>query len=161
MFCRYCGKQLADGEVCGCSGAQQEAMGNNQYTGQQGSQGSYGQQYAQQAGYNEQTYQQQYPPQGGYTPSANQPPRTTGGTSGAAISGFIISLFSVVFCWVPFLNFVLALLATIISGVGISTASRTGKGGKGLAITGLIIGIIFLIVSIPIMACVGLLTSVL
>ena len=32
MFCKFCGKELQDGEVCGCAGSQQAAAAQAQQT---------------------------------------------------------------------------------------------------------------------------------
>ena len=62
---------------------------------------------------------------------------TTGKTNGLAVAGFIIALVSLLIN----LCGIVGIVATILSGVGIS---KTGPGkdkGRGMAIAGLIIGI--------------------
>ena len=63
-------------------------------------------------------------------------------SNGLGIAGFVVSLCSAFMVWVPFLNFVLALVGLILSAMGMK------KEPKGLATAGLVISIIFLIVSL-------------
>lgn len=62
------------------------------------------------------------------------------GKNSLALAGFIVALCSL------FLNFagIVGLVATVLSGVGLSKVKSTGA-GKGFAIAGLIIGIISII----------------
>lgn len=62
-------------------------------------------------------------------------------TNGLAVAGFITALVSL------FINFggIVGIVATILSGVGISKTGPGGEKGRGLAIAGLIIGIISVI----------------
>lgn len=64
-------------------------------------------------------------------------------TNGLAIAGFVVSLCSLI------INFggIVGLVGTILSGVGLSQVKTKGK-GKGLAIAGLIIGIISIVYGI-------------
>lgn len=66
-----------------------------------------------------------------------------GSSNGLALSGFIVSLCSLI------INFggIVGLVGTVLSGVGLSKVKSTGK-GKGFAIAGLIIGIISIIYGI-------------
>ncbi len=61
-------------------------------------------------------------------------------TNGFAIAGFVVSLCSLI------INFggIVGLVGTILSGVGLLQVKTKGK-GKGLAIAGLIIGIISIV----------------
>ena len=73
-----------------------------------------------------------------YTP----PAPAAQGSVAVPIMALIFGILSIVFCWVPILDFILALLAVIFGGVGLK------KRLKGMAIAGLVIGIIFMIISI-------------
>ena len=59
-------------------------------------------------------------------------------TNGLAIAGFVVSLVSLL------INFagIVGLTGTILSAVGLSQINSRGEKGKGMAIAGLIIGII-------------------
>lgn len=67
----------------------------------------------------------------------NEAKGTNGGQNGLAIAGFVVSLCSLL------INFagLVGLVGTVLSGVGLAKVKTTGK-GKGMAIAGLIIGII-------------------
>lgn len=68
---------------------------------------------------------------------------TQGSTNGLAISGFVVSLCSLI------INFagIVGLVGTILSAVGLAQVKTKGK-GKGMAIAGLIIGIISIVYGI-------------
>jgi len=60
--------------------------------------------------------------------------------NGMCITGFILGVLSVAFYWlVP----VLPLIAIIFSGIGLAKIKADGTKGKGLAISGLVLGILF------------------
>ena len=58
-----------------------------------------------------------------------------------ALTGFICGLFGLTPFWV---GFILCILAIVFSAIGMSKASRLGGVGKGFAIAGLVMGIVFL-----------------
>ncbi|MGY1743057.1 MULTISPECIES: hypothetical protein [unclassified Blastococcus] len=68
-------------------------------------------------------------------------------SNGLGTAGFVTGLLGLLFCWVPALGIVLALLGVIMGGVGISTGKKKGA-PTGLAIAGLVLGIIALIPAI-------------
>lgn len=70
-----------------------------------------------------------YNPQ--YQPSAK--------TNGMAIAGFVLSFFC-------------GILGLIFSAVALSQISKTGQGGKGLAIAGLVISIVSMIAGFAVVA---------
>ncbi|MDE5830890.1 MAG: hypothetical protein K2H53_04470 [Clostridia bacterium] len=67
----------------------------------------------------------------------------SGQSNPLALAGFIVALCSLL------INFggIVGLVATVLSGVGLSKVKATGK-GKGFAIAGLVIGIISIIYGI-------------
>jgi len=71
-------------------------------------------------------------------PSAK--PLPTG--NGMAVAGLVLGLCALVLCWIPFLNWVLALLGIVFGGVGMSRAKQRGGRGFGLAVAGLICAVI-------------------
>jgi len=76
------------------------------------------------------------PPQmGGPLPTGEKP------GNGMAVAGLVLGILAVVLCFIPFLNWILALLGIIFGAVGNGKANRGAK-GKGLAMAGLILGII-------------------
>jgi hypothetical protein len=71
--------------------------------------------------------------------------------NGLGVAGFVTGLLGLIFCWVPALGIVLAVVGVILSGVGIATGKKKGA-STGLAIAGLVLGIIALIPAIIILA---------
>ena len=61
--------------------------------------------------------------------------------NGLAVASMVLGIIAVVLCFVPFLNWILALLAIIFGAIGNGKA-KAGAKGKGFAITGLILGIV-------------------
>lgn len=97
------------------------------------------QQYQPQQPY-QQTYQQQ-PYQQPYAPQQQAPNAPVG----LAVASMVLGILSLVLsCCVPYIPFILALLAVIFGGVSLSKK----MGGKGMAIAGLVCGIISLIPAI-------------
>ena len=74
--------------------------------------------------------------------------------NGLGVAGFVTGLLGLIFCWVPVLGIVLALLGVIMGGVGIATGKKKGA-PVGLAIAGLVLGIIALIPAIIIISAVA------
>ena len=71
-------------------------------------------------------------------------------SNGLGVSGFILALIGLLFCWIPILNIILWILGLIFSSVGLF------KKPRGLAIAGLCISCIAIIIMISL---VGLLTT--
>lgn len=66
-----------------------------------------------------------------YAPPAPRP------TSGAAVGGFVLSLL-----WLGGFG---TLLGLLLCFVALSEINRTGKGGRGLAVAGLVIGLLSIV----------------
>ena len=94
----------------------------------------YQQQPPYQQPYQQQPYQQPYPPPQQII--INQPQVKK---NGIGTAGFILALLSLVLCWTPILGFILWLLGTIFSVIGLFKAPR------GLAIAGTVISFIGII----------------
>src|SRR4051794_32775982 len=106
--------------------------------------------------------QQQYAPApyGGQNPAPGQQPMPYPGygypmpvqqpNNGLGIAGFVTGLVGLVLCWVPWLGVLLAIVGVALSGVGIAQGKKKGM-TIGLAIAGLVCGIIALIPAIIIM----------
>ena len=97
------------------------------------------------AGYYGAQYNTQYPaqyqayqgaPVYGYRPPAP--------TNGIGIGGFVCGLLGLLLFFIPFLGLILAIAGIAMSGVGMSAGRREGS-NTGLAIAGLVLGIIALV----------------
>jgi TRAP-type C4-dicarboxylate transport system permease small subunit len=83
------------------------------------------------------------PPFGAAYPFA--PPQTG---NGYAIAALVLGLVSLILSWFPGVNWVLAALAIIFGAVGISTAGRRGGVGRGMAMAGLVLGVVTAVLGI-------------
>jgi hypothetical protein len=72
-------------------------------------------------------------------------------SNGLGIAGFVTGLLGLILCWVPWLGVLLAGVGVVLSGIGIAQGKKKGA-SIGLAIAGLVCGIIALIPAIIIMA---------
>jgi hypothetical protein len=63
------------------------------------------------------------------------------------VAGFVTGLLGLVFFWVPGLGLTLGALGIILGGVGMSAARKVGS-SNGLAVAGLILGIVSVIPAI-------------
>jgi hypothetical protein len=75
-------------------------------------------------------------------------------SNGLGTAGFVTGLLGLIFCWVPVFGIVLGILGVILGGVGISSGKKKGA-GTGLAIAGLVLGLISLVPSIIIIAAIS------
>ena len=86
-------------------------------------------------------------PQMQFSPEPGQPATPQG--NGLAVAGLVLGILGLVFCFVPFFGWVLAILGIIFGAVGISKANKVGR-GKGMAIAGLVCGALGLLAGIGI-----------
>jgi hypothetical protein len=100
---------------------------------------------------------QGYPPQGapyGY----HQPVYAVDQKgNGLGLAGGICGIVAVVLCWIPFVDYisiVLGALGIIFGALGIRYANERGGALKGMAITGVVTGIVALVISILFLAVV-------
>jgi len=82
--------------------------------------------------------QQQMPP----PPPGVPPPVGPQLPKGQAIAAMVCGIISVVLCWLPIAPMVLGILGIALGAIGMKKAGAGVAGGKGLAITGLICGIV-------------------
>lgn len=76
-------------------------------------------------------------------------------TSGMAIAGFVLGIIGVTLSFIPIINnaaFFIGALGVVFAIVGISGISKGKAKGKGLAITGIILGIFAIIITIAMQA---------
>jgi hypothetical protein len=107
-------------------GAGQPQYGQPQYGQPQPGQPQYGQ-----PPYGQQPYGQSYPYQA--APSAH----------GASIAALILGLVGILFCWVPVVGFGCQIAAVITGIVGMQH-----QNGRGMAIAGLVMGVIMLVLEV-------------
>ena len=86
-------------------------------------------------------------PQYGYTPGPQMQPQQG---NGIAVAALVLGICALVLFFLWFLAPILGLLAIIFGALGISKANKIGGKGKGLAIAGLITGVLGLLLSIAI-----------
>ena len=80
-----------------------------------------------------------------YSYPAAQPGNGIGTTAGVlGIVGLVLAFIPII----DYVSFPLAVLAVVFGGVGISRAKTRGGAGKGMAITGLVLGLITLAIAI-------------
>ncbi len=108
-----------------------------------------------------------FPPQPGYQPQPGYPGAPPGyyqqpyvvaqAGNGIGIAGGVCGIVAVVLCWIPFIDYlsiVLGALAIIFGALGIRNANAHGGAGKGMAITGVVTGIVALVISVLFLAVV-------
>jgi thiamine transporter ThiT len=71
-----------------------------------------------------------------------------------AVAALVLGILSIVLSWIPYVDFVLAVLAIIFGAVGLSAANKRGGAGKGMAITGLVLGVVTIVLGIIFIAVV-------
>lgn len=62
--------------------------------------------------------------------------------NGLGTTGMVLGIVGAALCLVPVVGFVLGLLATVFGGVGLGKANRGEATNKGMAVAGLVLGII-------------------
>ncbi|MCF7928191.1 MAG: DUF4190 domain-containing protein [Spirochaetales bacterium] len=74
-----------------------------------------------------------------------------------ATAALVLGIVGVVFSWVPILNFILGALAIILGALGMKKTPEK----KGMAIAGLVLGIVTVVVGIIVVAVAGAAASAL
>jgi hypothetical protein len=69
-------------------------------------------------------------------------------TSGMSVAGMVLGILTLVGFWVPIGSVILGVIAVALSGAGMAQTGKPGYSGRGMAITGLVCGIIGLIPSV-------------
>ncbi|GLY69139.1 DUF4190 domain-containing protein [Amycolatopsis taiwanensis] len=82
-------------------------------------------------------------PQPPYQPHLPQGPYQPQVTKRIVIGGMVTGIVGLVFGWYLFqIGFILGLVAVILSGVGLNTANTKNGSGRGMAMAGLVCGIL-------------------
>jgi hypothetical protein len=71
-------------------------------------------------------------------------PTATQKKVGLSVAAMVLGILAIVFFWVPFAGWIVGVLAIVLGAVAVSQANKKPEeyGGKGMAITGLVLGII-------------------
>ena len=78
-------------------------------------------------------------------------------TNGLAITSLVCGILSLVLFWIPWLGFLLGILAIIFGGVAISQIRKDPSlGGRGMGIAGLVCGIIGVAIWVIVIALIGI-----
>lgn len=72
-----------------------------------------------------------------------------------ATAGMILGIVGIVACWIPLVGVLAGLLGIIFGAIGMSRAGRLGGVGRGAGVTGLVTGILSLLM-LPIMAAIAI-----
>ncbi|MCG5430768.1 DUF4190 domain-containing protein [Mycobacterium sp. MYCO198283] len=82
-----------------------------------------------------------YPPY----PSAGYPAYGSRGTNGQALASLITALVGVPLCW---LFGIPSIVAIVLGVVGLAEIKKTGQDGRGMAITGIVVGALTIVLSL-------------
>jgi hypothetical protein len=69
-------------------------------------------------------------------------------TSGMSVAGMVLGILTLVGFWIPIGSVILGVIAVALSGAGIAQTGKPGYSGRGMAVTGLVCGIVGLIPSV-------------
>lgn len=87
---------------------------------------------------------------GAYDWNTGQPATPTG-SDGMAVTSMILGLLAVAISWIPFLGILGALagiVAIVLGPIAMKRIKTSGRGGRGMAITGLVTGIVSVVLAI-------------
>jgi hypothetical protein len=65
--------------------------------------------------------------------------------SGSSITGLVTGIVGLVLCWVPGVGLILGIIGTTFGAIGMRQSRVFGKGGFGMAVAGLVCGILAII----------------
>ena len=102
---------------------------------------------------------QSYGPPGYVQPASGQPyypPVPAPAENGFGVTGLVLGIIGLVFSWVPGLNLLLGVLATVFGALGWRKGRTSRATNAGLALAGLIMGIITIVIAIGLAIAVGL-----
>ena len=75
--------------------------------------------------------------------------------NGIAVAGLILGILGIVLFWLPLIGMLVALIGLVLGALGMGKARRTGGKHFGLAVTGLVTGIVGFIVGLGVLAAVA------
>ncbi len=74
-------------------------------------------------------------------------------SNGPATAGMVLGILGVALFWLPVIGFVMAIIAVVLGGVGLSR-SNLGGGGRGQAIAAIVLGVLGIILPILVFAAI-------
>jgi hypothetical protein len=88
------------------------------------------------------------PPYSGYQPPYGYPPPPTAPKNGLGIAALVVAIFALVSCWTVVGGVILGIVAVILGIVGRSRAKSGQATNGGIAIAGILLGVLGVIVSL-------------
>jgi hypothetical protein len=89
------------------------------------------------------------PPDYGFTSSPDAgAQQQVSQSNGLAVAGMVLGIISLPAVILTFIDVPIAILAIIFGGIGVAKANKIGGKGKGMALAGLICGVLGLIISV-------------
>jgi hypothetical protein len=79
--------------------------------------------------------------------AAAPPTASTSPTNGSAVASLVLGILAVVLCWTVYLGIGLGALAIVFGALGIGRA-RAAETNKGMAVAGIVLGIVGLVLSL-------------
>lgn len=110
--------------------------------------GQQGQGYGQQPGQGQYGGEPAYAGADGGAPGWGQPAMPPKPRNGMGVAALIFGILALLTCWLPGVGLVLGILAIVFGIVGRGRANRLQATNKGVATTGLVLGILSLIVNV-------------
>jgi hypothetical protein len=68
--------------------------------------------------------------------------------NGIGTAGGVVGIVAAVLLWVPYIGTILGIIAVALSGVGLSRANRLGGASKGMSITGVVCGLVAIVINL-------------
>ena len=96
-------------------------------------------------------------PQSDPTPTTPTPtpPAAAAARNGFGVTALVLGIIGAVFCWIPGLGGGLAVLAVIFGGLGYARARRGEANNPGMAIAGLVLGVVAFLIQVVVTAAIG------
>ncbi len=91
----------------------------------------------------------------GSMPPQAQPARPVVGGNGMATAALVLGILALITSWTVFGGIILGLLAVILGFLGLRKARRGLATGRGRAITGIILGLVSIVIALAVLALVG------
>ncbi|HEY3894758.1 MAG TPA: DUF4190 domain-containing protein [Pseudonocardiaceae bacterium] len=89
------------------------------------------------------------------TQSTITPPAQAAQRNGFGVTALVLGIVGAVFSWVPVLGLILAVLAVVFGALGYARARKGQATNSGMAIAGLVLGVIAFVIQIIVFAAVG------